>query len=55
MLPKETNEVTEKGQMFAYLIQQFRNELKDLQERTLEDLKVGMKEFSGAVRGSLKI
>lgn len=40
--------------MFAYLIQQFKAELRNVQASTLEDLKDGMQEFSNAVRVSLK-
>ena len=46
MLPKETTEVNDLGQMFAYLISQFRNEIKRTEDFTVEDIKQNFKEMS---------
>ena len=50
MLPKETAYVSDLGQMFAYLIQQFRFEIGKAEDIGYEDMRVYLRQMSQAMQ-----
>lgn len=52
MLPKETAYVNELGQMFAFLVQQFRVEINRAEEGTVDDMKQNLKVVAQAMQQS---